>query len=250
MIENTVVRRNRDGLKARVLLLSFPSTEVVELAAVAGFDAISLDGEHGAFSTESVDLTCRVANGAGLSVIARVPSIEASIINLWLDRGVQGVTGPRVESAAQARLLADSCLYPPAGKRSWGWGRGSIFNDIPTLERRFGGRVGFAAWANANMLVFAQIETKAGYDHLDEILAVPGLTGITGGPNDFAASLGFPGQPDHPERVRLTDDAERRARAAGKAVAGDYSVGLNLHEWVIEAGRAFANEHAGSRIGP
>jgi hypothetical protein len=33
-------------------------------------------------------------------------------------------------------------------------------------------------------------------------------------------------------------------------VAGDYSIGLNLHEWVIEAGRAFANEHSGSRIGP
>ncbi len=249
MRENTILRKNRQGLKALTILLSFPTAEIVELAAQAGFDAISLDGEHGAFGPESVDLMCRVADGCGLTVVARVPWVEPAMINLWLDRGVQGITGPRVESAAQARALANACLYPPEGTRSWGWGRGSFFNDAALYVERFGSRDGFSRWANENVLSFAQIETKAGYDHLDEILAVPGLTGITGGPNDFSASLGYPNQPDHPERVRLTDDAERRTRAAGKVVASDLTVGINLHEWVLEAGRDFVAAHRADRIG-
>src|SRR5579884_277659 len=106
MIENTILKKNREGLKALVFALPFPSTELVELAARAGFDAISLDGEHGVFTTATVDLVCRVASGYGLSVMARVPSIEASIINLWLDRGIQGIVGPHIESGEEARRLA------------------------------------------------------------------------------------------------------------------------------------------------
>lgn len=249
MIPNTILAKNARGLKALVVTLTFPSAEVVEMLAHAGFDAVNLDGEHGAFSPESVDLMCRVANGCGMSVIARVPRIEAATINLWLDRGVQGITAPRVESGTEARLLVDSCLYPMAGKRSWGWGRGSDYNDAARFEERYGGRNGFADFANVNVIATAQIETKAGYDHLDEILAVPGLHSITGGPNDFCASLGVPGQPDHPERVRLTADAEARARAAGKQVTGDYMVGIVFHEWLLESGRALAARHAEARLG-
>ena len=49
--------------------------------------------------------------------------------------------------------------------------------------------------ANRNMLVLAQIESKQAHDNLASILSVPGLTGITGGPHDLAASLGHPGEP-------------------------------------------------------
>ncbi|MGH2459443.1 MAG: hypothetical protein ACRDIY_11310, partial [Chloroflexota bacterium] len=67
MIENTILKKNRQGLKALVFGMPFPSTELVELAARAGFDAINLDGEHGVFTPASVDLICRVANGYGMS---------------------------------------------------------------------------------------------------------------------------------------------------------------------------------------
>ena len=69
-------------------------------------------------------------------------------------------------------------------------------------------------WANDNMLVMAQIESKKAWDNLDDILAVPGLTGVAGGPNDFAASMGLAGQPTHPDRVAATADIEA-ARQGG-----------------------------------
>jgi len=242
MIENTILKKNRQGLKALVFALPFPSTELVELAARAGFDAINLDGEHGVFTPASVDLTCRVANGYGMSVTARVPSIDAHLINLWLDRGIQGILGPHVETGEAAQHLCDACLFPPDGKRSWGGWRGTEFNDDAYLNEKFGGKLGYMRWANANMIVSAQIESKTAFDNLDAILAVTGLTSIAGGPNDFAASLGHPGEPDHPERQRLSREADDLARKAGKTLGKTVTMGIQ--EMMLVAGRQFVRQHA------
>ena len=142
-----------------------------------------------------------------------------------------------------------ACLFPTAGRRSWGGGRGTLFNEDAEINARHGNKLGFAEWTNANMIVEAQIESKTAYDNLDAILSVPGLTAITGGPNDFAASLGHPGEPDHPERQRLTADAERRARAAGKKVASDMTVTMALQGLILEAGRDFVARHKDTKVG-
>ena len=73
MIENTILKANREGRYALVFALPFPSSDLIELAAHVGFDAITIDGEHGAYSTESVDDICRLSNAFGMSVIARRP---------------------------------------------------------------------------------------------------------------------------------------------------------------------------------
>jgi 2-keto-3-deoxy-L-rhamnonate aldolase RhmA len=249
MIENSILKKNREGLKAVVIGLTYPSTEAIELAARVGFDAVNLDGEHGAFSPDAVDLLVRVAHGFGMSVTARVPSIDPYMINLWLDRGLQGILGPHIDTKEEAERLVAACLFPTAGRRSWGGGRGTLFNEDAEINARHGGKLGFAEWTNANMIVEAQIESKTAYDNLDAILSVPGLTAITGGPHDFAASLGHPGEPDHPERQRLTADAERRARAAGKQVASDMTVTMALQALILGAGREFVAQHRDTKVG-
>ncbi|HEX9841292.1 MAG TPA: aldolase/citrate lyase family protein [bacterium] len=247
MIENSILKANREGRKALAFALVFPSLHLIELAAHVGFDSINLDGEHGYFNEQAIDDACRVANGYGMSVTARVPDIAPYQINLYLDRGIQGVTGPHIETGAQAQALADACLFPPDGKRSWGGGRGTEFNDDVVLNEKYGGKLQFAKWSNANMIVTAQIESKKAWDNLDDILAVKGLTGVTGGPNDFAASLGFPGQPDHPDRVAATLDVEKRARAAGKT-AGGRSAGTGAAELMLGEARRFVAEHRNDKL--
>ncbi len=243
MIENTILTANREGRKALVFSMTYKDLWAVEAAAQAGFDTVSLDGEHGAFSSSDVDDIVRVANGYGMSVMARVPNIEPNTINLWLDRGIQGVVGPHIETQQQAQQLADACLFPPHGQRSWGGGRGTEFNDAYVLNEKYSGKLSFATWTNRNMIVLAQIETKQAHDNLDGILSVPGLTGITGGPHDLAASLGHPGEPDHPECQRLTADAARRARTVGKTIQSDMVASTGLPELIFSAARAFATEH-------
>ena len=248
MIQNTILAKNKQGLKALVFALPFPSAELIELAARAGFDAVSLDGEHGVFTSSTVDQMIQIANAHGMSVTARVPSIEPYVINTWLDRGLQGVLGPHIENAQEAQALADACLFPPDGKRSWGGWRGTEFNEDGYLNEKFGGKLGFAKWTNENMIVSAQIESKTAYDNLDAILAVKGLHAIAGGPNDFAASLGFPGQPEHPERQRLTADAEARARKAGKYATQDRQVTMSIQELMLHSGRDFVKQHRDAKM--
>lgn len=250
MIENTILHANRAGRKALVFALTYKDLWAVEAAAQVGFEAISLDGEHGALTTADVDDLVRVANGYGLSVMARVPNIQPSTLNLWLDRGIQGVVGPHIETPAEAQQLANACLFPPDGQRSWGGGRGTAFNDADLLTEQYGGKLGFATWANRNMLVLAQIESKKGHENLAGILAVPGLTGITGGPNDLAASLGYPGEPDHPECQRLAADAAQQAHAAGKVVQSDLMVSTGLPELLLGAARAFVTAHRQDAYAP
>jgi 4-hydroxy-2-oxoheptanedioate aldolase len=183
-----------------------------------------------------------------MSVTARVPSIDAYVINLWLDRGIQGILGPHVETGEDAQRLADACLFPTDGKRSWGGWRGTEFNEDAYLNEKFGGKLGYMRWANANMIVSAQIESKKAFDNLDAILAVKGLTAIAGGPNDFAASLGHPGEPEHPERQRLTAEADAMARRAGKYGGSDMSVTLSIQDMMLGA-REFARKHAEDKLG-
>ena len=89
------------------------------------------------------------------------------------------------------------------------------------------------------MLVIAQIESVPGWDNLDEILSVEGLSGITGGPNDLAASMGIPGEPDNPKRQKLTSDIESLAREKNKIVQDDIIRTLAIQELMIESGRKF-----------
>ncbi len=246
MIENTILKASREGRYALVFALPFTSSQLIELAAHVGFDAISIDGEHGAYSVDQVDDICRLSNALGMSVTARVPNIAAYWINLYLDRGIQGVTGPHVETGAEAQALADACLFPEDGWRSWGGGRGTEFNDPEKLEE-YGGQRAFMKWANDNMIVMAQIESQKAYDNLDDILAVEGLSGVAGGPNDFAASMGLAGQPDHPDRVAATADIERRAQAAGKSI-GATTFGLGVREFMLGQAREFCQEHKNRKL--
>ena len=54
---------------------------------------------------------------------------------------------------------------------------------------------------NNDLLLMPQIEDIIAYENLDEMLTVDGVEIFAGGPNDLAQSMGFPGEPDHPDCI-------------------------------------------------
>ncbi|MFW6174518.1 MAG: HpcH/HpaI aldolase family protein [Chloroflexota bacterium] len=242
MPENRVFKANREGRKAHLLQLMYPSTELVELAWLAGMDGVDLDGEHGHFTLSEIDEICRTANAYGMTVTARVPSIDPWVINGYLARGVQGVQGPHLETREQAQTLADACLFTPEGERSWGPARGNVYGHGPTLKDMHGGNQGFMADANANMLVVGQVESRKGYENIDEILSVPGLHCVTFGPNDMASSLGVAGDPGHAEVSRVHSEIEASVRAADKRLLSDIVTTVRLTVLVLDALRSHMAE--------
>jgi 4-hydroxy-2-oxoheptanedioate aldolase len=87
------------------------------------------------------------------------------------------------------------------------------------------------------MLVCALLEDVAVLDNLDTILAVPGIDLYSIGPNDFAQSLGYPGQPDHPEVVKAMQEITRRIRQAGRTMQSDVMQGAWVSDMLLDAGR-------------
>ncbi|MGV2904775.1 aldolase/citrate lyase family protein, partial [Achromobacter sp. AGC25] len=106
--------------------------------------------------------------------------------------------------------------------------RSSRWNRIPDYLER----------ANDQMCVLVQIETPRGIDALDEILAVDGVDGAFIGPADLSASMGYLGQPEHPEVLKTIDDAITRIVRSGKA-AGILHSGVSQAKHYLALGATF-----------
>jgi 4-hydroxy-2-oxoheptanedioate aldolase len=87
------------------------------------------------------------------------------------------------------------------------------------------------------MLVCALLEDAAVLDNLDSILSVPGIDLFGIGPNDFAQSLGYPGEPDHPKVVQTMEDLSNRIRTAGRKMTNDVMEAPWISDMLLEAGR-------------
>jgi 4-hydroxy-2-oxoheptanedioate aldolase len=191
--------------------ISIPSAFGAEMMAKAGFDALTVDMQHGIQDYASA-VACMQAIAAHPVVpLVRVPWNEPGIIGKVLDAGAMGVICPMVNSAAEARALVDACRYPPLGQRSFGPIRAAIYGQ--------GG--GYFATANEDVAVIAMIETKQALDNLEAILDVPGIDGVYVGPGDLGLSLGLPPMLDRKEPEimaaydRVLEQAGKRGIVAG-----------------------------------
>src|SRR5215510_16541718 len=163
----------RAGGRARAgrrgLWLTFLSPFGLEVAAGCGAEWIGLDIQHGDLDSADVAPLARVSP---VPVLVRLASHDEAQLARVLDAGVDGVIVPAVESAGQAAELVQAAYVPPRGRRSMGLARVSL------LGRR------------DQPLLLPMIETRAGLDHLDDILGVDGVDGVFIGPYDLTLSLG------------------------------------------------------------
>jgi 2-keto-3-deoxy-L-rhamnonate aldolase RhmA len=188
-------------------------------------DFVWIDTEHNPLSLERVQGHILATRGTETTPIVRVAANDPVLIKPVLDIGAAGVIVPLVKTADDVRLAVSACKYPPEGIRGFG----------PRRPSGFGARGGpeFCKAANEAIITIVQIEQAEALRNLAEILAVPGLTSIVVGPNDLAASLGYTGQPRHPEVLRAIESVIAQARTAkvpmGIAVGDDPDL---LCEWV------------------
>ena len=87
------------------------------------------------------------------------------------------------------------------------------------------------------MLVCALLEDASVRENLDSILAVPGIDLYSIGPNDFAQSLGYPGQPDHREVAKTMQEITERIRDAGRTMQSDVMQAAWVSDILLDAGR-------------
>lgn len=205
--------RLRAGEKAFLAWTGVRETLNVEVMLRAGCDAVVLDWQHGPADTGAVMESIQTAYACGKPALVRVGLGDVTEAARFLDWGAAGVIVPMVNSAEDARRLVKALKYAPLGERSYGPLRASGMAGLTSAE--------YFARANDFTLLFVMIETRAGMEALDEILAVPGIDGVLVGPNDLCIALtnGAIVDPLHPVVDEALGAILAKVKAAGKLAA-------------------------------
>jgi 4-hydroxy-2-oxoheptanedioate aldolase len=210
MVESLRRRLAGEGPALVTTFVIVPRVEIVEIAALAGFDAVILDQEHGPLGVELLPALVAAARGAGIFSIVRVPECRAKQIEAPLDLGADGVLVPHISSAADAALAVAAARFAPEGRRG---------ANPYVRAASYSADARFFAEANERAACLALVEGKEGVEAIDAILAVPGLDAVFVGPVDLSAALGVPGEPEHPAVVSMVRDVVERGRDLGVATA-------------------------------
>lgn len=189
--------------------LSLANAYTAEICATAGFDWLLIDGEHAPNDVRSVVPQLQAIAAYPSQPVVRPVTGDVALIKQYLDIGAQSLLIPMVDTAEQAARMVAAVRYPPQGIR--GSGAGGARASRWGLHRDYINR------ANDEICLLVQAESTLALANLEAICAVDGVDGVFIGPSDLAASLGYRGDPGHPEVCRVIDDALQRIIRNGKA---------------------------------
>jgi 2-keto-3-deoxy-L-rhamnonate aldolase RhmA len=199
---------------------------VLTLLQSTGLDYVRVDMEHSSPSVETIADMAVLSRALGFPLVVRPPAASREWVTRLLDLGVSGLHVPQVDTPEIARTVVEAALYAPAGMR------GMAVNGPHNDYRAEAG----LDELNAQVHITVMLESRQAFEHLDEIVATPGVDAVTLGPADLAQELGIRGGPDE---ARVVDEHREAllaaARRHGKDVAMLCSTVDEARRWV-EAG--------------
>jgi 2-keto-3-deoxy-L-rhamnonate aldolase RhmA len=221
--------RVRSGAPTIGTFVNLGSPLAAEACALAGFDWLLVDLEHGAGGEAELPGQITAAAAHDVPVFVRVESDDRIRAGRVLDLGAAGVMFPRMESADQVAEALCHLRYPPDGDRG-----------VATYNRAcgFGLRADALGTANENVLGIVQIESIAALDDVEAIAQLPGVDVLFVGPQDLSYALGVPRQLDTPEFQSALDRVAAAARDAG-TIAGILAPSHAAAQAYYERGFAF-----------
>lgn len=217
-IRNPIRRASSTGRTVLNGWLMMPGAFGAEVMAGQGFDALTIDLQHGLIDYPDMVAMLQSTRGADVPVLVRVPWLDPAAVMRSLDAGAWGVICPMIDTAEQAARLVSWVRYPLAGTRSMGPVRAALALGTD-----------YAQWANEEILCLAMIETAEGFANMEEIIATPGIDGIYVGPADLTLALtgrsyrtGFDrDEPEMIEAIRsIADACRRQGKLAGLHCGG------------------------------
>src|SRR5476649_2371967 len=182
------------------------NVDIIKVMKAAGYDWLFLDLEHGVMSIETAAEICVAAQDSGIAPIVRVPYGELAMATRLLDGGALGIVIPHVDTAEEAREIADRLRYSPIGHRSVGGGQAQ-FDYAPMKMADMIKR------SNDNTLIVVMIETPKAVKNADAIAAVPGIDALLVGSSDLSVELGIPGENGH---QKIQDSVDKVVAACKK----------------------------------
>jgi 2-dehydro-3-deoxyglucarate aldolase len=163
--------------------------------------------EHSAITLPQAQQLIRVIELCGCVPLVRVYANDPVIIKRVMDAGAYGVIIPMVITSEEAESAVNAVKYPPMGKIGVGLARAQGYGfDFE----------GYKNWVNNESVVIVQIEHIQAVNNLEEILTTPGVDGFIIGPYDLSASIGFPGEFEHPEYIEALNKISKVSKQLQK----------------------------------
>jgi 2-keto-3-deoxy-L-rhamnonate aldolase RhmA len=183
--ENSIRRAVHEGRAALGTgLKEFATRGIPWIIESSGFDYCMIDMEHGAFDLETIANLAGWFAATNVSPIVRIHKAFMNLIPAILDQGIMGIQISEVETAAEARDIAQLAKYPPIGNR------GISQMGSHTSYKGYGARyhTEYSPWANDNIIICPSIESLEGLENVEAIAAA-----------DLSARLGIHLQLDNPQ---------------------------------------------------
>lgn len=195
-------------------LSNLASPVAAELAGLAGYDFVLIDGEHGPGSQGEHRAMVQAVAATPAAAAFRVAGNHLAELKRAADLGVHCLVVPEVQSAAEAAKAVAATFYPPKGRRSFG----------APLLRASGYGLQTQSYVDdmtdGGVVMAMLVETAAGACNAAAIAAVDGVDVMFVGPHDIAATLGLLGQVDHPRVQEAIRQIEAATSGAGKILGG------------------------------
>ena len=209
MTRNTIRRLWNEGKPVLNGWLSIGNPFTAEIMAAQGYDALTIDQQHGFLGYDALAPMLQAMRAAPVAPMVRVPWLQPGDIMKALDGGALGIICPMINTRDEAERFVSCMRYPPHGQRSMGPTR-AVFAH--------GGDYG--KWADEEVIALSMIETADGMKNLADIVTTPGLDGVYIGPADL--TLGLTGRKyptgfdrEEPEMVEAIKEILARAHEAG-----------------------------------
>lgn len=185
------------------------SERLALMACQADIDFLWIDTEHSTHGVESLDLLPSLVRQRGVAPLIRVAWNDPALIKKAYDAGAVAVMVPQVNSAQQAEKAVEYAFYPPKGQRG-------VSPNWPHIAGE--DWVNVIRTANDETVLIVQIESKAAFDNIEEIAAVPGIDVLLVGPMDLSASLGVLTQTRHPKVLEIMEEVPKRVGPDGPVI--------------------------------
>lgn len=195
--------------QAGIMLSEIPFPNLPILFGNGGLQFFILDYEHGGFDYAAMGNLITVARLRGIPVIVRLPNNGRKDIIKLADMGADGFLLPMTNGAEDIREVVRYAKYRPVGERGISTMRAHTLYAPPEV-------CAYQKSANARMKVYAQIETKAGVEHIREILSEEGADGCFVGPNDLSDDIGCLGDSASDKILSAIETVGKAANQAGK----------------------------------
>ncbi|WJV61869.1 aldolase/citrate lyase family protein [Pectobacteriaceae bacterium CE70] len=173
------------------ILNSVSHPTLVEMIACAGYDFVILDMEHLPHNETLLSHCIQIAQLNGCAPLVRLTVNDLDKVGRVLDMGAHGIVLSRTETGQQVRALRDAICFPPRGRRGITGGTVTGFGTRSLPD--------YIQQANEQVLLIPMIESRAGVESIDDILAIEGVSMVMEGALDLALDLGLGPTPHHPD---------------------------------------------------